>query len=194
VDVHVPVVLGPHGLQVVLLEPKKQRLRQLDEPVLVYEYLVGCEALVTDSAAVESLESSAPAVQNAPQVTFLEGQVLAALGPFLDLLSCVFEGVFEHQVHFELDRADVVLPLLLDLDQRQEVVVLDLRSALEEGFQALEIGLTGASDYSHQVVPVVDPAPQKCVSVVLHFVDLKFVLYPLVGIRLPHQRPYKLYQ
>ena len=169
-------LLGPHGIQVVLLQAKQQGLRHLDEAVLVDENLLSCEALVADSAGIERLQSSAAAVEDAPEVTLLEGVELVILGPLLDLLGSILEGVLEHQVHLVLDGADVVLLLLLDLDEREQVVVLDVCPAFEEGLEPLEVGLAGAGDHPHEVVLGVSLTPQKRVAVVLYFEDLEFFL------------------
>ena len=161
------ILLGPHSIQVVFFEAKQERLSHLHKAILVNENLLSCKALMTNTTNVEGLEGSATAVENAPEVTLLEGVDLIVLGPLLDLLGSILEGVFEDEVHLVLDGADIVLLLLLDLDEREEVVIFNVGPAFEESFEPFEIGLAGTGDHPHEVVLGISLAPEKSIAIVL---------------------------
>lgn len=140
---HIDEVLvpGAHGFEVVLLEAEQQRFSDLDEAVLVDEYLLGSEALVRGAVAVEHVEGSAAAVEDAPKVVLLKVVPVLAAGSLPALALQIIEGVLEHEVHLVVDGADEILLLLLNLDEGKDVVVFQLGPALEERLQAVQISL-----------------------------------------------------
>lgn len=75
------------------------------------------------AVAIEHVEGSAAAIEDAPDVVLLEEVLVLAAGSLPALALQIIEGVLEDEVHLVVDGADEILLLLLDLDERKNVVV-----------------------------------------------------------------------
>lgn len=75
------------------------------------------------AVAVEHVEGSAATIEDAPDIVLLEEVLVLAAGSLPALALQIIEGVLEDEVHLVVDRADKILLLLLDLDERKNVVV-----------------------------------------------------------------------
>lgn len=75
------------------------------------------------AVAIEHVEGSTAAIEDAPDVVLLEEVLVLGAGSLPALALQIIEGVLEDEVHLVVDGADEILLLLLDLDERKNVVV-----------------------------------------------------------------------
>lgn len=178
-------LLSSHRLQVILLQPKQQRLCDLDKSIAVDEHLRSCKALMGCAVAVEHVEGSTATVEDAPEIALLE---VAGVGcAFCDLLPETLGGVLQYQVHLEVHGAQEILLFLLDLHQLEEVLALQPRTTLQQRLQPIQICLTCTVNHPHEVLPSILPALDDSAALSLHPEHLELLLHLLLRLARPHR-------
>lgn len=75
------------------------------------------------AVAIEHVEGSAAAIEDAPDIILLEEVIVLGAGSLSALALQIIEGVLEDEVHLVVDGADEILLLLLDLYEGKNVVI-----------------------------------------------------------------------